>query len=130
MIVVGITGGENEARGTPRSSPTRLDSVLHDRHGVTVRAGGVAMVYAQINGQTEQDLLLMESIAIPLSFLVLVWVFGGLLAAALPMAVGGFAILGSMSVLRLITYDHRRVDFRAEPEPPRWVWRWPSTTRC
>ena len=62
------------------------------------------MVYAQINGQTEHDLLLMESIAIPLSFLVLVWVFGGLLAAALPMAVGGFAIVGSMSVLRLITF--------------------------
>ena len=46
----------------------------------------------------------MESIAIPLSFLVLVWVFGGLLAAALPMAVGGLAIVGSMSVLRLITF--------------------------
>ena len=46
----------------------------------------------------------MESIAIPLSFLVLVWVFGGLLAAALPLAVGGFAILGSMAVLRLITF--------------------------
>ena len=46
---------------------------------------------------------MMESIAIPLSFLVLVWVFGGLLAAALPLAVGGFAILGSMAVLRLIT---------------------------
>ena len=62
------------------------------------------MVYAQINAQTESDLLLMESIAIPLSFLVLVWVFGGLVAAALPMAVGGFAIVGSMSVLRLITF--------------------------
>ena len=52
------------------------------------------MVYAQINAQSENDLLLMESIAIPLSFLVLVWVFGGLLAAALPMAVGALAILG------------------------------------
>ena len=30
----------------------------------------------------------MEAIAIPLSFLVLVWVFGGLLAASLPMVVG------------------------------------------
>ena len=62
------------------------------------------MVYAQINAQTERDLLLMESIAIPLSFLVLVWVFGGLVAAALPMLVGGLAIVGSMSVLRLITF--------------------------
>ena len=40
----------------------------------------------------------------PLSFLVLVWVFGGLLAAALPMAVGVLAILGSMAVLRAITF--------------------------
>ena len=47
--------------------------------------------------------MLMESIAIPLSFVVLVWVFGGLLAAALPVAVGGFAILGSMAVMRGIT---------------------------
>lgn len=46
------------------------------------------MVYAQINAQTEHDLLVMESIAIPLSFVVLVWVFGGMLAAALPVAVG------------------------------------------
>ncbi len=62
------------------------------------------MIYVQINGQSEKDLLLMESIAIPLSFVVLVWVFGGLLAAALPLAVGGFAILGSMAVLHAITF--------------------------
>ena len=36
----------------------------------------------------------------PLSFLVLVWVFGGLVAAALPLAVGAIAIFGSMAVLR------------------------------
>ena len=103
---------------------------MHDRDGVTVRAGGEAMIYVQINGQSEKDLLLMESIAIPLSFVVLVWVFGGLLAAALPLAVGGFAILGSMAVLRAITLRHRRVDLRAEPVASRWVWRWRSTTRC
>jgi RND superfamily putative drug exporter len=62
------------------------------------------MEYAQINQQNQRDLLLMEAIAIPLSFLVLVWVFGGLLAAALPMALGGLAIVGSMAVLRLVTF--------------------------
>jgi RND superfamily putative drug exporter len=49
-------------------------------------------------------LLVMEAIAVPLSFLLLVWVFGGLLAAALPLAVGMFAILSSMAVMRAITY--------------------------
>ena len=61
------------------------------------------MIYEQINQQTKRDLLLMELIAVPLSFVVLVWVFGGLIAAALPMMVGVMAILGAMSVLRLIT---------------------------
>ena len=62
------------------------------------------MQYAQINKQNQADLLVMEMIAIPLSFLVLVWVFGGLLAAALPMALGALAVVGSMTVLRLITF--------------------------
>ena len=101
LIVAGITGGESDARKHAKAFSEQL---VHNRDGVTVRAGGEAMIYVQINRQSEKDLLLMESIAIPLSFVVLVWVFGGLLAAALPLAVGGFAILGSMAVLRAITY--------------------------
>ncbi|MGH3678691.1 MAG: MMPL family transporter [Mycobacterium sp.] len=101
LIVAGITGGESDAQIYTKELTERL---VHDRDGVTVRAGGEAMTYVQVNGQSEKDLLLMESIAIPLSFLVLMWVFGGLLAAAVPLAVGAFAILGSMSVLHAITY--------------------------
>jgi RND superfamily putative drug exporter len=100
LIVAGISGGDTDAQKHAKKLAREL---VYDRDGVTVRAGGVAMVYAQVNAQTEKDLLLMESIAIPLSFLVLVWVFGGLVAAALPMAVGGFAILGSMAVLHTIS---------------------------
>ena len=100
LIVAGITGGESDAQ---KHAKTLTDQLVHDRDGVTVRAGGEAMIYVQVNGQSEKDLLMMESIAIPLSFVVLVWVFGGLLAAALPLAVGGFAILGSMAVLRAVT---------------------------
>ncbi|TFV55573.1 MMPL family transporter [Mycobacterium sp. PS03-16] len=100
LIVAGITGGESGAQKHAKALAERL---VHDRDGVTVRAGGEAMTYVQINTQTENDLLTMELIALPLSFVVLVWVFGGLLTAALPVAVGAFAIVGSMAVLRLIT---------------------------
>ena len=89
--------------GAQKHAKALANQLVHDRDGVTVRASGDAMTYVQINDQSEKDLLLMESIAIPLSFVVLVWVFGGLLAAALPLAVGGFAILSSMAVLRAIT---------------------------
>ena len=101
LIVAVIDGGENNAQ---RYAKALADEVTHDRDGVTVRAGGVAMVYAHITAQTERDLLLMESIAIPLSFLVLVWVFGGLLAASLPIIVGLMAIVGSLTVLRGVTF--------------------------
>ena len=101
LIVAGITGGESGAQKHAKELAERL---VHDRDGVAVRAGGEAMIYVQINGQSEKDLLRMEAIAIPLCFVALVWVFGGLLAAALPLAIGGFAILGSMAVLRAVTY--------------------------
>ena len=97
LIVASISGSDNEA---PKYARQLADELLHDRDGVTVRAGGEAIVYDQVNNQSGKDLLFMESLAIPLSFVVLVWVFGGLLAAALPIAVGGFAILGAMAALR------------------------------
>jgi MMPL family len=101
LIVVGITGGEN---GAPKNVEALTNEVVHDRHGVTVRAGGEAATRLQIVLQTEkEDLKVMEAVAIPLSFLVLVWVFGGLVAAALPLAVGGIAIFGSMAALRAIS---------------------------
>jgi RND superfamily putative drug exporter len=61
------------------------------------------MVNTQITEQAQRDVLLMEAISVPLSFLVLVWIFGGRLAAVLPVAIGAISILGSLAVLRLIT---------------------------
>ena len=100
LIVATMAGGENKAQ---EYAAELAAPVVGDRDGLTIRAGGTAMIYKQINDQTKSDLLLMEMIAVPLSFLVLVWVFGGLVAAALPMMVGVMSILGTMSVLRLIT---------------------------
>lgn len=101
LIVVNLKGGENHVQ---TNAQQLADEFVHDRDGVTMLAGGSAMEYAEINKQNQDDLLVMEMIALPLSFLVLVWVFGGLLAAALPMALGALAVVGSMSVLRLVTY--------------------------
>lgn len=99
LIVADIVGGERDA---PTYAKRLSDDLVHDRDGVTVRAGGSAAVDAQISERTEKDLLLMESIAVPLSFLVLVAVFGGLLAATLPLVVSGLAIIGSMAALHTI----------------------------
>ena len=103
LVVAGISGGEKEAPQRAQALADAVsESVLPRHRDVTVLSGGSAMVYSQINSQTERDVLVMESIAVPVSFVVLVWVFGGLPAAALPVLVGGLAIVGSLSVLRLI----------------------------
>lgn len=99
LIVAAISGGERDAQ---RNAMRLSDELVHDRDGVTVRAGGDAAVSWQVNAQTQKDLFLMEAVALPLSFVVLVWVFGGLVAAALPVAVGMFAIVGSLASLRAI----------------------------
>jgi putative drug exporter of the RND superfamily len=99
LIVAGINGGKNNAQ---KYADTLSDEVTHDRDGVTIRSGGLAMVNRQITELSQRDLLLVEVIAIPLSFIVLIWVFSGLLAAAVPIAIGGMAILGSMAVLHVI----------------------------
>src|ERR1700676_859871 len=72
VIVAGLTGGESGAR---KHAEMLSNELVHDRDGVTVRAGGEAMTYAQIKLQSVKDLKVMEAIAMPLSFLVLVWVF-------------------------------------------------------
>jgi putative drug exporter of the RND superfamily len=101
LIVAGITGDESQQQ---QYAKELSDQVAKDRDGVTVRPGGTAMVNVQLTEQSQRDLLTMESLAIPLSFLVLVWAFGGLVAAAVPVAVGVIAILGALAVLRLISF--------------------------
>ena len=101
LIVTGIVGPENMLQTYTKEL---ADAIVGDRDGIRVRAGGTAMVNLQVTEQSKRDLLVLEAIVVPLSFLVLVWVFGGLFAAALPVGVGVLAILGSLAVLRAVTY--------------------------
>ena len=104
LVVAGVTGGDKLSDTHAKELTDAIGGAVSERDGVTIRAGGVAMVNNQITAQSQRDLLLMESIAIPFSFLVLVWVFGGLLAAALPVGVGIVAIVGSLAVLHTVTF--------------------------
>lgn len=100
LITAGIVGTEAQQQSYTKSLTDRFDG---ERDGVVVRAGGTAMVNLEITEQSKRDLLLLEATVVPLSFLVLIWVFGGLFAAALPVVVGVMAILGALAVLRTVT---------------------------
>jgi len=96
LIVAGITGDESSAQ----RHAGEIQRLLPEFDDVTVKMGGEATSLVQIVEQSKKDLRVMETVALPVSFVVLVWVFGGVLAAALSLAVGVFAIIGSMAVLR------------------------------
>lgn len=100
LIVASIAGGEAKAPLHAKSIAARLPS---PPAGVDIKAGGLSIVYAQINDQSAKDLLIAEAVAIPITFLVLVWVFGGLVSAAIPLAVGIAAIVGTAGLLSVIT---------------------------
>ena len=101
LIITGVVGTESRQQAYTKEL---AGAVVGDHNGVAVRAGGAAMVNLQITEQSKRNLLVLEAIVIPLSFVVFIWVFGGLFAAALPLVVGVLAILGSLAVLRAITF--------------------------
>lgn len=69
----------------------------------TVYVAGYAAVNYAINHSIETDLALAESVAIPLTVLLLIFVFGSLVAAGLPLLVGGLAIVGSFFFIYVST---------------------------
>jgi RND superfamily putative drug exporter len=82
-----------------QDSADRIAGELSMQPGVTV--GGPAMALKQVNTQVEQDLRTAELYAFPLLFLLSLLFFRSLVAALLPLLVGGLAIVGTFLMLRV-----------------------------
>jgi preprotein translocase subunit SecF len=68
-----------------------------------VSVGGDLAVNDAVNAQVSADLERAEIISFPVLAILLVIVFAGLVAAGLPLVIGGVAILGAFAALRLLT---------------------------
>ncbi|MFD3811966.1 MMPL family transporter [Rhodococcus sp. NPDC058639] len=71
--------------------------------GVDSQFAGGTVVGVEFTGTLEHDLIVSEAIAIPVTLLLLVFIFGGVVAAAVPVFVGVLAIFSSLATLRLLT---------------------------
>ncbi len=71
--------------------------------GLTLYAGGVGVISHAITKKISDDLKIAEAISIPLTFILLAFVFGALVASAMPLIVGVAAILGAFFILYLFT---------------------------
>ncbi|RFU85569.1 MMPL family transporter [Streptomyces triticagri] len=100
LIAARIEGDETTAAKTL----DRIAPDLRGEHGpVEVSIGGPVAVAHEMTSIIQEDLLRAEMIALPITLVLLVMVFGSAVAALLPLGVGIVAILGTNAVLRGIT---------------------------
>ncbi|HEY7873818.1 MAG TPA: MMPL family transporter [Actinomycetota bacterium] len=70
---------------------------------ITVGVGSIAQIFNQVGTQIESDLRKAELITFPIVLIMLVLVFGSVVAAGLPLAVGALSVIGTFLVLRVLT---------------------------
>ncbi|MGI5503852.1 MMPL family transporter [Lentzea sp. CA-135723] len=70
--------------------------------GFDNQVGGLVPTQKAINDMSQEDLTRAEMFSLPLVLLLLVIIFGGLVAASLPVVVGGLAIMGALGVLHAV----------------------------
>jgi uncharacterized membrane protein YdfJ with MMPL/SSD domain len=83
--------------GEIQDAGERIAALFEDDPEIT--AGGYAVAQQQVNEQVEKDLRTAELYAFPLLFLLSLLFFRSLVAAALPLLVGGLAIVGTFLML-------------------------------
>ncbi|MFD3501975.1 MMPL family transporter [Streptomyces sp. NPDC058678] len=100
LIAARITGDEKEMGETL----DRIASSYRGAHGpVDVTVGGPVAVRHEMQTIIQEDLTRAEIIALPVTLVLLVMVFGSAVAALLPLGIGIVAILGTNAVLRGLT---------------------------
>jgi RND superfamily putative drug exporter len=97
LVVASISGSDAVA---PKRVADISKPLAGTHNGVTVKVGGFGNAFDEVNDQTKKDLAIAEAIAIPLTVIALIWVFGSLLASLLPLVVGLSSIIGTMAILR------------------------------
>ncbi len=98
LVAITLTSGdsnEQQKQFAEIESQLKID-------GFTQQVGGLVPTQKAINDMSQEDLTRAEMFSLPLVLLLLVIIFGGLVAASLPVAVGGLAIMGALGVLHAI----------------------------
>jgi len=86
-------------------SPAALPGIraaLHPAPGLEVGLAGGPAFYGDVQDVSESDLRRSETISLPLAGLALLIVFGSVVAAGLPLAVGGAAVVAALAGVFLV----------------------------
>jgi RND superfamily putative drug exporter len=89
-----------EPDASPEALPA-IESALRPAPGLDVGLAGGLAFYRDVQRVSEQDLQRSEVVSLPLAGLALVLVFGSLVAAGLPLAVGGMSVVVALAAIFL-----------------------------
>jgi RND superfamily putative drug exporter len=99
LVLATIGGSDDDIAARIKELSPRYTSASGD---VSVQVGGFAEVFRQVSAQIEHDLKAAELISLPVVLLLLVVVFGSVVAASLPLGIGALAVIGTFLVLRVL----------------------------
>jgi len=99
-LILAIVKGDDEQASNAGSAITKHYANV-DTAATTVRIGGG--VGTNVGDQVGKDIARAESIAVPITILLLIWAFGSLVAAFLPLSVGVVAIFGALAGLDAVS---------------------------
>ena len=99
LVLARIAGNDDQVIKRVKDIAPRL---TQDNAAVRVRVGGYSQVFNQVGTQIRGDLEKSEGITLPVVILLLIIVFGSVVAAGLPLGVGVLAVLGTFLVLRIL----------------------------
>jgi len=99
IIAVHVTGDESAAATSARRI---IEHTVSRSGSVTIQAGGQLGAGNDVTSQVAKDLAIAESIAVPITLVLLLIAFGSAVAAVLPLAVGLMAIAGAFGVLDVL----------------------------
>ncbi|WP_432972584.1 MMPL family transporter [Dactylosporangium sp. CA-233914] len=100
LILAHVDGDETERR---ERAGALIERYAREHDALSVRAGGEAAVNVDVNAQVARSLAIAEAIAVPLTLLLLILVFGSVVSALLPLAIGGVAIVGTFAELSALS---------------------------
>lgn len=96
LLLITLAGDEDARQRSASEIHEELD---RQSDPLTLQATGVSVVNADIVEQSEKDLIRAETLATPVTLIILLLVFGSLVAAAMPVVVAAVAVLGSLALL-------------------------------
>jgi trehalose monomycolate/heme transporter len=99
-VALRLRSGDEDAKVTDYKA---IAADLRAGPAVRTQIGGNVAFLQQANAQTTKDITRAETLSMPVLLILLLLIFGGLVAASTPLMIGGLSILGAFVTIRLLT---------------------------